>query len=80
MTIKFICEIKATENDIEDLKGTEITKRIESESPEKLLKALAFMNGTANGVPTLEHLLIHLFEKHAAYAGRNYDIFIKYAE
>lgn len=76
MKITYVCEIESA---IPDIQGIKYTKRIESESPTTLIEALGFTNGTGNGVPTLEELLIHLFEKKAAYAGRNYIIFIKYA-
>lgn len=76
--MKFICEIESSSLDISELKGVTFTKRIESEKPSQLLEALAFTNGTANGVPSLEKLLYHLFETQAAYAGRNYTIFVQY--
>jgi hypothetical protein len=77
MKITYIAEVDATVANIDDMKGVKFTKRLESESPAKLLEALGFTNGTGNGVPTLEQLLVHLYEKKAAYAGRNYIIFIK---
>ena len=72
--MKFIVEIDAT---IPEMNNITFKKTIESESPANLLEALALTNGTANGVPTLSELLIHLFEKRCAYAGRNYTIFVK---
>lgn len=78
--MKFIADINSTSNTIEDLKNVTINQRIESESPAALLRALAFVNGTGNGVPTLEKLLVHLFEGGAAYAGRNYTIFVNFKD
>lgn len=75
--MKFIVEINVNTTGIEEFTGVSFTKRIESESPKALLNALAFTNGTANGVPSLEKLLVHLFEKKAAYCGRNYIIYIQ---
>ena len=76
MKITFIAEIEAT------IPGSNVkfTKRLETEKASKLLEALSFTNGTANGIPTLEKLLNHLFEERAAYCERNYVIFVKYGE
>ncbi len=75
--MKFIVEIDANSPGVEEFAGVNFTKRIESESPAALLRALAFTNGTANEVPSLEKLLVHLFENKAAYCGRNYIIYIQ---
>lgn len=73
MRTLYIAEIESTIPET----NVKCSKRLESEKPSELLAALAFTNGTGNGVPTLEQLLIHLYEKGAAYAGRNYMIYIK---
>lgn len=74
--MKFVCEINSTNYEIHELKNVKIFDRLESESPSALLSALSFRNGNARGVPTIEQLLVHLFENKAAYAGSNYTIFI----
>lgn len=73
MKITYIAEIDTVIPE----SNVKCTKRLESESPSKLVDALGFTNGTGNGVPTVAELLVHLFDKNAAYAGRNYVIYIK---
>lgn len=64
---------------LENGKSVEVSTKFSSNKPSELLETLCFYAGTKY-MPSLEHLLHHLYEKQAAYCGRNFTITIAFEE
>ena len=79
MKVIFVATVNATLT-LENGKILGFKKIIESESPSEMLDALWFTNGNDNSMPSTERLLVHLFDKKAAFCGRNYTITMRYEQ